>query len=196
MKLLIATNNKGKQKEFARILGGVNYQLVYPTDVSLADFDVDETGSTAKENAYLKAEAFAKKTGLLTVADDSGLEIAALDGAPGIHSKRFHLGEDTDRNQKVFELMEGIESTEDRKALFRSVLCLYDPQSEQTDYFEGIFDGYISKEEKGSEGFGYDPIFIPKEETKTIAQLGIEYKNEHSHRAIAINKLMTFLKDL
>jgi len=92
--------------------------------------------------------------------------------------------------------MEGIESPEDRKALFRSVLCLYDPQSEQTDYFEGIFDGYISKEEKGSEGFGYDPIFIPKEETKTIAQLGIEYKNEHSHRAIAINKLMTFLKDL
>jgi XTP/dITP diphosphohydrolase len=195
MKLLIATNNDGKQKEFARILSGLNFDLIFPIDVGLSDLDVDETGSTARENSHLKAVAFAEKTGLLTVADDSGLEIEALDGAPGIHSKRFHLGEDTDRNQKIFELMEGAEGPENRKCLFRSVLCLYDPNSKQDNYFEGIFRGYISKEEKGSDGFGYDPIFIPTSETKSIAELGIEYKNKHSHRAIAINKLMNFLEN-
>ena len=133
MKLLIATNNKGKQKEFTRILGGLNYELVFPVDVGLSDLDVDETGSTAKENSNLKAVAFAEKTGLLTVADDSGLEINALDGAPGIHSKRFHIGEDTDRNQKIFELMKGVQGPDKRKCLFRSVLCFYDPQSKHAD---------------------------------------------------------------
>ncbi|MDH5533681.1 MAG: RdgB/HAM1 family non-canonical purine NTP pyrophosphatase [Candidatus Pacebacteria bacterium] len=196
MKILIATNNKGKQKEFARILGDLDLELVFPADVGLSDLDVDETGSTAKENAYLKAVAFAEKTGILTVADDSGLEIDALDGAPGIHSKRFHIGEDTDRNQRIFELMDGIEGPEKRKALFRSVLCLYDPKTKQTDYFEGLFYGYISREEKGTDGFGFDPIFIPVGETRSIAELGIDYKNEHSHRALAIKKLMTFLENL
>jgi XTP/dITP diphosphohydrolase len=191
MKLLVATNNAGKQKEFAKCLAGLGYEILFPSDVGLSDLDVEESGSTAQENALLKASQFAQKAGLLTVADDSGLEIAALDGAPGIHSKRFHLGSDADRNQRIFELLA---EADDRSALFRSVLCLYDPQSEKTDYFEGIFHGSISFTEKGNAGFGYDPIFIPKGEEKTIAELGIEYKNEHSHRAIAIEKLGEFLK--
>jgi XTP/dITP diphosphohydrolase len=192
MKLLVATNNYGKQKEFARLLAGLDYELVYPQDIGLSDFDVEETGQTAKENALLKAKSFAQKTGLLTVADDSGLEIEALDGAPGIHSKRFYLGGDSDRNQKIFELMEGVE---DRTALFRSVLCLFDPQSKVMEYFEGIFSGSISLEEKGEAGFGYDPIFIPDGKVQSVAELGIEYKNQYSHRALAIKKLLDYLQN-
>lgn len=190
MKLLVATNNKGKQKEFSKILSGLDYHILFPSDVNLSDLDVAETGATAKENASLKAREFAQKTGLLTVADDSGLEIAALDGAPGIHSKRFHLGSDEDRNQKILELLEGVT---DRSALFRSVLCLYDPKTKSSEYFEGIFNGSISHEEKGKDGFGYDPVFVPTGGDKSIAELGIKYKNEHSHRALAIKKLKKFL---
>lgn len=191
MKLLVATNNKGKQKEFARILAETGFEFVFPSDVGLDTLDVAETGSTAKENAYLKASEFAKQSGLLTVADDSGLEIDALDGAPGIHSKRFYLGTEQERNQKIFELLDGVE---DRSALFRSVLCLIDPESDLEEYFEGIYYGEISREERGDAGFGYDPIFIPEGETQTVGELGIEYKNTHSHRALAIEKLKEYLK--
>jgi XTP/dITP diphosphohydrolase len=190
MKLLVATNNKGKQTEFSKILSGLDYDILFPGDVSLSDLDVAETGSTARENALLKAREFSLKTGLLTVADDSGLEINALDGAPGINSKRFHLGSDEDRNQRILELME---SVNDRSALFRSVLCLFDPKSKSTEYFEGVFNGSISQEERGKDGFGYDPIFVPVGEEKTVAELGNKYKNEHSHRSIAIKKLKYFL---
>ncbi|NCN03479.1 MAG: RdgB/HAM1 family non-canonical purine NTP pyrophosphatase [Candidatus Pacebacteria bacterium] len=190
MKLLVATNNTGKQEEFAKIFSGLSCDILFPNDVELSDLEVAETGSTARENALLKASQFALKTGLLTVADDSGLEINALDGAPGVHSKRFHFGSDKDRNQKILELMA---NENDRSALFRSVLCLFDPKSKSTKYFEGIFDGSISTEEKGEDGFGYDPIFVPEGETKSIAELGMKYKNEHSHRSIAIKKLRTFL---
>lgn len=193
MKLLIATNNQGKQKEFARILDGLGIDLIFPKDVDLSDLDVDETGQTAKENAYLKASEFARITGLLTVADDSGLEIDALDGAPGIHSKRFHLGTEQDRNIKIIELLDGVE---DRSALFRSVLCLVEPKGNLEEYFEGILHGSIGVEEKGDAGFGFDPIFIPKGETKSISQLGMKYKNEHSHRAIAIEKLKDYLTNI
>ncbi|NCN87315.1 MAG: RdgB/HAM1 family non-canonical purine NTP pyrophosphatase [Candidatus Pacebacteria bacterium] len=190
MKLLIATNNKGKQKEFIKVLAGLNYDILLPADLNLEDLEVAETGKTARDNALLKAREFAHKTGLLTVADDSGLEIDALDGAPGIHSKRFQIGSDEDRNKKILELLDNVKN---RSAIFRSVLCLFDPISEKVEYFEGIFKGSIALTQIGRDGFGYDPIFIPFGETKSVAELGIDYKNEHSHRAIAIKKLKTFL---
>jgi len=200
MKLLVATNNKAKQQEFSQILSQTNFELVFPNDVGLADLDVAETGESFVENAWLKACEFARLSGLLSVADDSGLEVEALGGAPGIHSKRFSEGTDAERCQKIISLLDG---EENRQANFRSVLVLVDPREkldpdfskhQQDLVFEGIFAGTIDFAMSGKEGFGYDPIFIPAGETKTVAELGQDYKNQHSHRAWAIQKLAVYLE--
>lgn len=200
MKLLVATNNKAKQQEFSQILSKTNFELVFPIDVGLNELEVDETGESFVENAWLKACEFAGLSGLLSVADDSGLEVEALDGAPGISSKRFHSGSDADRCLKIISLLDG---QENRKAHFRSVLVLVDPakkidpdfsKHQQDLVFEGLFTGTIAFGLSGNEGFGYDPIFIPEGETKTVSELGQNYKNEHSHRAQAIKKLAEYLE--
>lgn len=193
MKLLISTNNKDKQREFAQVLSGMAVELVFPQDIGLGELEVDESGDTFEENARLKAVAFANASGLLTVADDSGMEIEALGGAPGVHSKRFVTGSDSERRKKVLELME---EKSNRNARFRCTLVLIDPKTNLEQVFVGDFDGEISREELGDEGFGLDPVFVPKGETKTVAQLGNDYKNEHSHRALAIKKLATYLESL
>ncbi|MCL4208989.1 RdgB/HAM1 family non-canonical purine NTP pyrophosphatase [Patescibacteria group bacterium] len=200
MKLLVATNNKAKQQEFSQILSQTNFELVFPEDVGLSDLDVAETGESFVENAWIKAQEFARLSGLLSVADDSGLEVEALGGAPGIHSKRFSSGTDEDRCKKIISLLDG---QENRRAHFRSVLVLVDPKEkvdpdfskhQQDLVFEGIFAGTIAFAISGKEGFGYDPIFIPEGETKTVAELGQDYKNQHSHRAQAIQKLAEYLE--
>lgn len=194
MKLLVATNNQGKQKEFRRILGSIGVELVFPEDVGLGELEVEETGSTFRENALLKARQFAKKSKLLTIADDSGLEVKFLGDQPGANSKRFFPGSDGDRNNHLLSLMSQAVG-EDREALFKTVLCLFNPNTNEAYYFEGIYRGVIAMEANGNEGFGYDPIFIPEGETKTSAQLGLEYKNQHSHRYLAIKKLAKYLED-
>lgn len=191
MKILIATNNSGKQAEFEKILSDFKFEVVFPKDIGLDKFDVDETGETFRENSFLKAEAFAQKSGFLTLADDSGLQIAALDGAPGVYSKRFFAGSESDRNQKMLEMLKG---KQDRFAKITSVLCLYDPRKKETQYFEGVFEGEIGFEEKGEAGFGFDTIFIPFGGKKTVAELGLEYKNRVSHRALALQKLSDYLE--
>jgi XTP/dITP diphosphohydrolase len=193
MKILVATNNSGKQAEFEKILSDFKFEVIFPKDIGLEEFDVDETGETFKENSFLKAEAFAQESGLLTLADDSGLEIAALNGAPGVHSKRFFAGSESDRNQKMLEMLEG---KQDRFAKVTSVLCFYDPKKKEPQYFEGVFKGEIGFEEKGEAGFGFDTIFIPFGEKKTVAQLGLKYKNRISHRALALKKLGEYFKKL
>lgn len=200
MKLLVATNNKAKQQEFSQILSQTNFELVFPEDIGLSDLDVAETGESFVENAWLKAQEFARLSGLLSVADDSGLEVEALGGAPGVHSKRFSGGTDEDRCKKIISLLDG---QENRRAHFRSVLVLVDPKEKvdpdfskhhQDLVFQGIFTGTIAFAMSGEEGFGYDPIFIPENETKTVAELGQDYKNQHSHRAQAIQKLAEYLE--
>lgn len=195
MKLFVATNNPGKQTEFSKILGDLNFELVFPADLAMVDVEVEENGQTFADNALLKAKYFAEKTGMLSVADDSGLEIDFLDGAPGVASKRFFAGTGSDRCQHILQLMGSVTDKIKRRAKFVTVLCLYDPNTKETKFFEGKFAGTIAKESRGKSGFDYDYIFIPNGQTKTVAELGVDYKNEHSHRAFALQQLSTYLKD-
>lgn len=193
MKLLVATNNQDKQREFSQILANSSLDLVFPEDVGLADLEVEESGSSFVANARLKAWEFARRSGLKAVADDSGLEVAALGGEPGVFSKRFSAGNDQDRCQKILNLLT---EEKQRQAQFRSVLVVADPQAPDQDLvFEGIFAGTIAFAPEGEAGFGYDPIFIPEGQTQTVASLGQVYKNQHSHRAQAIQKLAIYLEN-
>ncbi len=189
--LLIASQNVGKVKEIRAVLADTAYTVLTPEDVGLdATFDVEETGETYQENSELKAIAFGRVALILTLADDSGLSVNALDGRPGVYSKRYAPGTDSDRNQKLLTEMSGLE---DRSAAFITVLCLYDPETNTSNYFEGKISGEIALAEQGDEGFGYDPIFIPVGFTQTFAELGLETKNQLSHRAQALEKLKQFL---
>jgi len=191
MKLLFGTRNPGKLKEAQALLKGLDLELLSPDDFSQLDgFDVDETGATLEENALLKATTFAKKTGVISCSDDSGLEVVALDGRPGVHSKRFISGSDEDRNNGLLQLLE---LKNDRTAQFRTVLCLFDPKSEFQQLFEGKVTGTIADQPRGSQGFGYDPVFIPDGYEQTFAELGIEEKNKLSHRAKAFAALKEYL---
>ncbi len=193
MQLLFATLNQGKWREAQAILVLSGLELVSPARFpELAGFDVEETGTTFEENAQLKARAFGDKAQILTVSDDSGLEIAALDGQPGVYSKRFAPGSDEDRNKKILDLLAG---EDNRIAQFRTVLCLYDPVTMAEHLFEGLVKGKIAWEARGEAGFGYDPVFIPDGYEQTFAELGQETKNELSHRARALRGLKVFLKE-
>lgn len=192
MKLLVATNNRDKEREFRELFNFPGIELVFPHELGLGDFDVAETGVTYADNALLKAEAFARQTGMVAVADDSGLEIEALDGAPGVYSKRF-AKDSLAANDKVLELLAGVEN---RRARFISVLVLFDPKDNSHHDFEGIFKGLIAEASVGKDGFGYDPIFIPEGQKETVAILGQEYKNCYSHRALALAKLVAYLKNI
>jgi XTP/dITP diphosphohydrolase len=192
MKLLLATNNANKLREIRAQLNLPSIEVVSPADVGVpADFDVEETGKSFEENAELKAKAFSTLTGLATVADDSGLMIDALNGAPGIHSKRWIEGSDQDRNLYLLKQLEG-KST--RGAKFVTVLALYLPDTQKTHFFEGEVVGTISEAELGTSGFGYDPVFIPEGYDKTFGELGDDIKAQLSHRHRAIEKLKVFVE--
>lgn len=192
MELVLATNNANKLAEIQAQLSLTSIKVLSAHDAGVPDdFDVEETGTTFAENAELKARAFSKLTGLPSIADDSGLMVSALGGEPGVHSKRWVPGTDHDRNQY---LLQKVQDKSDRSAQFITVLALFFPDTEKILFFEGTVSGSIATEELGSEGFGYDPIFIPEGYDKTFAQLGIETKNTLSHRARAVQKLKTFLE--
>jgi XTP/dITP diphosphohydrolase len=194
-KLLIATNNPDKVRELRTLLRGLPYEFVTPAEISLK-LDVEETGATMEENARLKATAFASRSGLLSLADDSGLEVDALDGEPGRYSSRFAgVGaSDTDRINRLLELMHDV-PYEKRTAVFRCILALASPDG-QVAYFEGEVPGLITFEPKGKEGFGYDPVFCLPEMNKTMAELTLEEKNRISHRARAVQKMLHLLRDV
>jgi len=193
MKLLFATTNQGKLKEVHRLLSGPNIELLSTTDFEeLHNVVVEESGETFKENALLKAQTYGDLVKVLTIAEDAGLVVDALDGQPGVKSARF--GSDADqRNQKLLKMME---NTENRQARFISVFCFYDPQTKKSEYFIGKIEGQISRENKGELGFGYDPLFIPEGCEQTFAELGVEVKNKISHRQQAIEKLKTLMLSL
>ena len=195
MKIVFATNNKHKLDEIRQILGGSAEVL------SLADIgchaDIPETGSTLEENAMMKARYVYDNYGLSVFADDTGLEVDAVGGAPGVYSARYAGGEGHDSEANMAKLLAELGENNNRSARFRTVIALIEKTGEaaapRTSTFEGRVEGEITRSRAGSEGFGYDPIFRPDGYDKTFAELGMEVKNTISHRARAVRKLAAHL---
>ena len=188
-KIVFATNNKHKLEEIREILGE-NFEIVSLKDIG-CDVDIPETGNTLEDNALQKAEYVKQHYGLDCFADDTGLEVEALNGAPGIHSARYAEGTDHDSNANMDKLLKELGNNNNRKARFRTVIALL--LNGETHLFEGIVNGKIIYEKHGTEGFGYDPIFVPDGYEQSFAELGMEIKNQISHRARAVKKLADFL---
>jgi XTP/dITP diphosphohydrolase len=186
--MVFATNNVHKLNEVREILSGIT-DIAGLSDIH-CDEDIPETGATLEENALIKARFVWNKSGTDCFADDTGLEVKSLDNAPGIYSARY-AGEQKNSEDNIDKLLGELDGKEDRSARFRTVIALIAGGKEYL--FEGIVDGYIIKDRRGSDGFGYDPVFVPRGQEKTFAELGNEMKNTISHRAIAVNKLKIFL---
>lgn len=186
--ILIGTFNPNKVEEIQQMLGSdfVCYSCTKFPDIQ----DVEETGLTLEENAILKAKAYFEATGLVTIADDSGLEVEALHGAPGVFSARY-AGLPSDSKKNKEKLLTELQGIPNRKAQFRTVIAYYDGMD--VKLFEGMIKGNIGTEEKGSNGFGYDSLFIPENETISFAEMESSQKNKISHRAKAIQACIQFL---
>lgn len=191
-KLVFATNNSHKLEEVAAILKD-KVKLLSLKDINCFT-DIPETADTLEGNALLKSTFIYENYQLDCFADDTGLEVEALNGAPGVLSARFAGGEGHDSEANMLKLLSEMEGKENRKAQFRTAISLI--LDGKKYLFEGIIEGEIIKEKKGTSGFGYDPIFIPKGYDKTFAELGNEIKNKISHRALAVRKLCEFLNSL
>lgn len=188
-KLVVATKNLGKAREIAEVMADMPFEIV-----SLADYpdapDVQESGATFTENAIIKATAYARFTGELVLADDSGLEVDALGGAPGVLSSRF-APTDPERNQRLLDLLQDV-TDDKRTARFRCVVAVAEPGGD-TLTCEGSVEGLISREPKGNNGFGYDPVFYVPELDKHFAELTPAQKNALSHRGRALEKAKAML---
>ena len=195
MKIVIASNNPGKLKEIQAILADSTFELLLPRDLGYY-LEVEETGSTYPENARLKAVAHAQKSGLLAMADDSGLEVDALGGAPGLHSARYHPApEANDADRRSFLLQNVQKFPRPWLAHFHCTIALADPAG-QVWYAEGNCPGEIIPTELGDNGFGYDPIFLLPAFGRTMAQLSLSEKNQISHRARAVRAALPLLHSL
>jgi len=193
LKLLIATNNPGKMIEIRALLGERELALVTPAQVGI-ELEVQENGQTYAENALLKGRAFASRAGLVTLADDSGLEVDVLSGQPGLHSARYVErpgATDADRRRKLLERLKG--QPRPWRARFRCWVAVVDPKG-QAQLAEGVCEGEIIPEERGQNGFGYDPIFLIPELGKTMAELNMAEKNQLSHRARAVQAALPLLE--
>ncbi len=189
MKILFASHNNHKLKELQSIMPS---PFVVSNLNELEDFEeIEESGTTLEENALLKARIVYNKYNCNVVADDTGLEIDALDGAPGVYSARF-AGEENDSLKNMEKVLDLLKSKSNRKAQFKTVMALIIDGKEHI--FEGVVKGQISEKMYGDNGFGYDPIFLPEGYSHTFAEMSLEMKNKISHRAIALNKLVEFLK--
>lgn len=190
-KLVFATNNAHKLEEVKEVVGD-NFDILSLKDIGCYE-DIEEPGETLEENALIKARYVKEKYGYDCFGDDTGLEVDALDGAPGVYSARY-AGGDHDAKANMKKLLKELDGVTNRKAQFRSVITLILDGKEYM--FEGKIEGVIITEEKGSAGFGYDPIFQPDGYTETFAQLGMDVKNNISHRALATKALCEFLKKI
>jgi XTP/dITP diphosphohydrolase len=201
MRLIFATNNEHKLREVAAILGP-GIELVTPASLGITE-DIAETADTLEGNALIKARYLFERTGLPTFADDTGLEVSALGGAPGVYSARYAamagLGHDFEANNRL--LISNLTGAIDRSARFRTVVALILPGRPDDNgkpgvpvehLFEGRVDGHITDDYRGDGGFGYDPIFIPAGHNTTFAEMSAEQKNTISHRSKAIKKLTEF----
>ena len=204
-KIVFATNNQHKLEEIRSILGE-DFEVLSLSDIGCHE-DIPETSDTLEGNAMQKAQYVFDKYGYACFADDTGLEVEALGGEPGIYSARYAAldGDDSishDSEANMTKLLRKLEGIENRKARFRTVIALItnaplpigEEMGERLQLFEGIVNGSIIKERRGGEGFGYDPIFQPEGYDKTFAELGNEVKNHISHRARAVQKLADYLK--
>jgi XTP/dITP diphosphohydrolase len=195
MKLLLASYNRGKLLELQALLADMDLDLLSPASLGLT-LDVVEDGLTYQENASRKALAFAQASGYVSLADDSGLEVEALDGQPGLHSRRFSpLPGATDRDRRLLLLQKLQGKPRPWMACFRCVIALASPTG-KIDFSEGICPGEIIPEERGQNGFGYDPIFLLPKLGKTMAELSLEEKNLFSHRAGAVFAARSMLQKL
>jgi len=193
-RILIATNNNNKIKEVRAILQGVEIELISPRDIGL-HLDIKEDGQTYAENAIKKAFAFSRSSGLPALADDTGLEVEALGGKPGLHSNRFGPKPYTDEGRRAFLLQRLYEKPQPWLAKFRATVAVVDPGS-GTELVEGVCPGEIIPYERGDEGFGYDPIFQLKSIGRTMAELNMDEKNRLSHRGQAVRKVIPVLVKL
>lgn len=188
-KLVIATNNAHKLDEIKAILGN-EFELLSLKDIH-CDVDIPENSDTLEGNARQKSMYVYEHFGLNCFADDTGLEVEALNGAPGVRTARYATeGHDTDANTR--KLLKELDGKTNRKARFRTIVSLIEDGVEHQ--FEGIVNGEITTEKRGDKGFGYDPVFIPEGYTETFAELGVDVKNQVSHRSRAIAKLAAYLK--
>jgi XTP/dITP diphosphohydrolase len=190
-RLLIGSGNPGKQHEYRELLAGLDLELAVPEDLDPAPPEPEENGKTFAANASHKARTYAAATGLRTVADDSGLEVDALRGAPGLRSRRF-FGEDAtpaERNAKLLALLEGVEA---RGARFVCVAALASPDG-RVELFDGEVRGEIALAPRGEHGFGYDPLFVIAGDGRTMAELPAHEKHRISHRGLAVAKLRAHL---
>jgi XTP/dITP diphosphohydrolase len=195
LKILIATSNPAKQVEYRRLLDGLLLELTTPAKEGLTG-KVEETGDSFEENALLKARFYAKARSVLALSDDSGLEVDALNGGPGVHSARYGGAEanDEDRNRLVLSNM-GKTPWDKRTARFRAVIALAWPDGRE-ETFHGSCEGYIAGEPRGGNGFGYDPIFYYPELRKTFGEVAPDVKDRYSHRAVAAHKAAHRLREL
>ena len=191
--LIFASHNKGKIKEIKELLAPLNIAVKTSDDIEIPD--VEETGTTFAENSLLKSSAIAKITGIACIADDSGLCVDALNGAPGVYSARYSPNRDFNKgmDKLLTEMKES--ANKSRSAHFSCVISLAYPDGKY-EIFEGRVDGHIAEKKQGNGGFGYDPLFIPDGFDKSFAELGSEVKNNISHRARAMQKLLAYLKSL
>ena len=189
-KLVFATNNAHKLEEVAAILGD-QVELLSLNDIGCQP-DIPETAETLEGNALLKSSYIYKNYHLDCFADDTGLEVETLNGAPGVYSARYAGGEGHDAQANMLKLLHELDGKENRKAQFRTAISLILDGKEYL--FEGVIKGEIIKEKRGDSGFGYDPVFMPEGYDRTFAELGNDIKNQISHRALAVQKLCEFLQ--
>ena len=189
MQIVFATNNAHKLSEIRQILGH-KIEVLSLSDIGCHD-DIPETGTTLEASALQKARYIRDKYGYDCFADDTGLEVDALGGEPGIYSVRYAGGEGHDSEANMQKLLQKLDGEDNRAARFRTVIALL--QGNEQKLFEGIVNGTITREKSGAEGFGYDPIFMPDGYDQTFAELGMDIKNRISHRARATAQLAAYL---
>lgn len=188
-KLVLATRNKNKIEEMQALVSGLGIEILSTLDFPELE-EVDEDQPTLEGNALKKARYVHRITGLPSLSDDTGLEVDALDGAPGVYSARY-AGENVSYQDNVLKLLGELTGETERTARFRTVVALV--SSEDENLFHGVCDGEILTEQRGTKGFGYDPVFKPDGYDQTFAELSSEVKNEISHRGLAVQKFIEFL---
>ncbi len=192
MKIIVATSNAGKIREIKKIFSDDNVEIVSMGEMGI-NIEIEENGTTFEENSLIKARTISKLTGEIALADDSGLCVDALGGAPGVYSARY-AGENATDEKRIEKLLSELSGVEDRNAKFVSVISVVYPDGQELTAC-GEVKGKIAREVLGNGGFGYDPVFISDELGKTFGEATIDEKNEISHRARAINKMYKMMKE-
>ncbi len=193
MKICFATNNEHKLEEVRHAVASTDIQILSLSDIHCVD-ELPETRETLEGNSLQKASYLYETYKLPCFADDTGLEVEALDGAPGVYSARY-AGNHRNSNDNIALLLKNMADKKNRNARFRTVIALLGIEAEPA-YFEGAIDGMITRNKKGEHGFGYDPVFVPVNHDRTFAEMSIFEKNQLSHRAIAVARLVQYLNKL